>query len=1828
MDLERRHRPRHFRPALQRRAEVPSAPYEFAVNTTTTGNQTSPVVTALNNGNFVVAWLSGGIFAQTYDANGVKVGSQLTLNSAATNAQNEAITALSDGGYLVTWTSGSTVFAEHFSASGSPIGSQFTVTTAAGGASSVTALSGGGFLVTWTGSDSNIHGQQFDATGATVGDPQSSHSGGNSHPVLATLANNDVVLTWTGSDGVGNGTGITGQFFAGAQTQSNADSYRPVISPDGRYIVFASDAALVPGDTNGQTDTYIYDRWTQSVSLVSQTAAGQLGFAIEALGNGVNSGGFVSAFGGAALAFNQGTASKAGSVITFANSSLSDFNPDAGTITLTLTAHGTLHAVSSGGLTIVQDGSGGTLEVTGSLTAINAALHAGVNYTPDSAHAGGPDTLTLNAVDTTGDGTTQVVSFDNSLSTSVSPITGTPTDSFITNVYAVDSSTGASGAVLDDARALTYVDAPPENVNAQPVPNPVDPLAPARPGFVFGIPTNQNVLQSADFNVFSTGATGQAHTFRLALYEWNGSNVVGAAIFTTGPFNLQDSTNTPITDFPLNALNIPVDSAKQYVWEIIADGTVTTSTPAALNFAPALTTSGALGFVDSNDTHTVSVASHSGDWGNLIAWVATDTTGTNQDGKINWAYEVNPQAAAALTIGQTHTDTFTVTLIDSAGNPATRDVTVTVIGTNEVPQLSFASAVSSFEFDRSTSHPTQRQCRSAPSTKRRIRPAIATAHSASGSFTFTDFNAAGVDAADSHSVTAELASSEWKSAGGAVLSFDTPQNADLLQSVALFADTADTNNPSATFAAWLQSDASNSSPGDVDWHFQLPDNALDFLAAGETLTLVYNVTLTNSHLASDTRQVTVTVTGTDDAPVITTADPQVGITEQDLTTGSATADTASGSLAFTDVDLSETGHTAAVTQVQASGVTSGAPDDTTLLSFLNTGTVVKDAGSSDGTIAWGFSAPDQTFDYLAVGEHLTLQYTVQVTDASGATGTQTVTVTVTGTDDAPVITTADPQAGITEQDLTTGSATADTASGSLAFTDVDLSETGHTAAVTQVQASGVTSGAPDDTTLLSFLNTGTVVKDAGSSDGTIAWGFSAPDQTFDYLAVGEHLTLQYTVQVTDASGATGTQTVTVTVTGTDDAPVITTADPQVGITEQDLTTGSATADTASGSLAFTDVDLSETGHTAAVTQVQASGVTSGAPDDTTLLSFLNTGTVVKDAGSSDGTIAWGFSAPDQTFDYLAVGEHLTLQYTVQVTDASGATGTQTVTVTVTGTDDAPVITTADPQAGITEQDLTTGSATADTASGSLAFTDVDLSETGHTAAVTQVQASGVTSGAPDDTTLLSFLNTGTVVKDAGSSDGTIAWGFSAPDQTFDYLAVGEHLTLQYTVQVTDASGATGTQTVTVTVTGTDDAPVITTADPQAGITEQDLTTGSATADTASGSLAFTDVDLSETGHTAAVTQVQASGVTSGAPDDTTLLSFLNTGTVVKDAGSSDGTIAWGFSAPDQTFDYLAVGEHLTLQYTVQVTDASGATGTQTVTVTVTGTDDAPTISATSDGFSEQAGTNNAGNDTASGHISFTDVDLSDRPTVTAPFASSYTYLAADGITSLTLTTPQEIALETALAINPDGGNANDGSATWTYTVADNALDFLAAGETLTLIYTATVNDHNGGVVTTPIDVTITGTNDAPIITNGPVTGALQEDGDGTTTYQQSASGTLAATDADHNANLTWSVTGTGAVASQQANYSFAIDNFTIVKDTLTIVDDDMSSAPVAGGGDYAVGVNGTTGVLTSGLDPNDPNNTREVTFLDASTALPSTSFNTGDATVANGAIRLTGTDRH
>jgi hypothetical protein len=68
--------------------------------------------------------------------------------------------------------------------------------------------------------------------------------------------------------------------------------------------------------------------------------------------------------------------------------------------------------------------------------------------------------------------------------------------------------------------------------------------------------------------------------------------------------------------------------------------------------------------------------------------------------------------------------------------------------------------------------------------------------------------------------------------------------------------------------------------------------------------------------------VRITVTGTDDRPVINMT-PVANVTEQANRTLSISPDTAHIALTFVDHDLTNTGHTAAVTGVSASGATSG-----------------------------------------------------------------------------------------------------------------------------------------------------------------------------------------------------------------------------------------------------------------------------------------------------------------------------------------------------------------------------------------------------------------------------------------------------------------------------------------------------------------------------------------------------------------------------------------------------------------------------------------------------------------------------------------------------------------------------------------------------------------------------------------------------------------------------------------------------------------------------------------------------------------------------------------
>ena len=161
--------------------------------------------------------------------------------------------------------------------------------------------------------------------------------------------------------------------------------------------------------------------------------------------------------------------------------------------------------------------------------------------------------------------------------------------------------------------------------------------------------------------------------------------------------------------------------------------------------------------------------------------------------------------------------------------------------------------------------------------------------------------------------------------------------------------------------------------------------------------------VTSDGLLGNTRTIALTVSPTaNHGPVIdaTTTIATGGITERANTFGSTTSDTASGAIKFIDIDRTDT-HTLTVSGVTASGAIAGLPANTTLLTYLTKGTVTEQTGTELGSAAWNFAAPDNVFDYLAAGQTATLTYLVTLADNKSGSTTQTVTVTITGTNDAP-----------------------------------------------------------------------------------------------------------------------------------------------------------------------------------------------------------------------------------------------------------------------------------------------------------------------------------------------------------------------------------------------------------------------------------------------------------------------------------------------------------------------------------------------------------------------------------------------------------------------------------------------------------------------------------------------------------------------------------------------------------------------------------------------------------------------------------------------------------
>ncbi|WP_157936504.1 VCBS domain-containing protein [Vibrio splendidus] len=805
------------------------------------------------------------------------------------------------------------------------------------------------------------------------------------------------------------------------------------------------------------------------------------------------------------------------------------------------------------------------------------------------------------------------------------------------------------------------------------------------------------------------------------------------------------------------------------------------------------------------------------------------------------------------------------------------------------------------------------------------------------------------------------------------------------------------------------------------WTYDLDNTNPQVQALGKGATATDTITVNSAD--GTPHQITITVNGTNDTAVIGGTSAGAVTEETQLQT--------SGSLTITDTDTGEA-------------------------QFSNT-----DIKGSLGTLhltdagQWTYDLDNTNPTVQALGKGAATTDTITVTSADGTT--HQVTIAVNGTNDKAVITGTNTGAVTEDQDLTNQLNVHPNymlTQGKLFISDVDTNE------ATFPMQSGI-------------------VGDHGIGSFTLIpsgiWLFSADSKQAAVQALGVGDTLTESTTITSVDGTQ--KTILVTINGTNDAPVITPVATQT-VTEDgsktitfhatdidttdtltpsvSATHGSASLN-AQGEIVFTpdanyngpaSVVLSVTdGHTTTsqtinvdvtpandapvinpivpVNATEDGAVVTGQLTSTDIdtgdtATFTTTSTQGGFTLNADGS--YNLDPTDASFQHLKAGEISTFTIPVTVTDSAGATDTKDLVITVTGTNDTPVISGVDT--GALKEDVSANPQSNElTATGKLDIVDIDTGE-----------GSFVSHGF-NKTALQGHYG-----KLEISQDGS--WSYSADNSQTAIQSLGEGEQLTDTIKVTSKDGTT--HDVVVTINGTNDKAVIGGSNTGAVTEESQLQT--------SGTLTVTDVDTGEA-------------------------HFANT-----DIQGSLGTLhltdngAWTYDLDNTNPAVQALGNGATATDTITVHSADGTP--HQVTITVNGTNDNAVVGGVDTAsVTEKAAGDNMSPDhaqsgmatlrvstlNANGHLSVIDPDSGQ-----SGFADNnvgYNYHGTYG----------------DLILNPNGDwnyYADAGSLTHIGgrpTTRGSAIDKLGEGETLT--DTITVHTKDG----TPhnIVITINGSNDRP-----------------------------------------------------------------------------------------------------------------------------------------------------
>lgn len=820
------------------------------------------------------------------------------------------------------------------------------------------------------------------------------------------------------------------------------------------------------------------------------------------------------------------------------------------------------------------------------------------------------------------------------------------------------------------------------------------------------------------------------------------------------------------------------------------------------------------------------------------------------DANGNYTYELNDGLAQRLSQGDSVTETFTIMVSDGRGGMVQQEITVTVNGTNDLPTLSM-------NWGESGNGVTEDA-----------------GEIASGTWDVKD------DDADGGRQTVSIAGKEGTNGSGVdgILGGETPNAATFETDYGRL-----TLNPDGTYSYELKNDS----------------EAVQKMGDGETRTETFDITTTDAHGSSHTQTITVVVTGTNDAPVITRhgsdtlnlKEAGVGTVDQGGIPGSGVGDhnqviegndKAGGSFTVKDVDAGDKLSAVIVdgNGNPASGVVTN-PDTGVMTLETEYGTLtVTPNTNADGSVTYTYNFElNAKADSLNEGQKVDYEYKIEVSDGHGDDSkvTQDVNIKIEGTNDAPVLSMAwDNGNGVTDGSNET------TVSGHFTITDND-SDGGKQSL--SIAGKENTSGTATDGAIDGASGSAAFfVTDYGTltvnPDGTYKYVLNEDSEATKKLGSGETHEEKFDVTTTDAHGATHTETITVVVTGANDAPVVEHSGDSLFLKESGQGNKAEVADAtgwaeginqgkvagiASAENSFTVRDPDGDQLKASLTDASGkplSNVTVGDDGKMTVVTDMGTLTVTPKV-NADGSVTYTyhFDLNDKAADVLSQydpsnpqafdpahpengGNYYDINVGVSVSDGKGGTINVPVGVHIEGTNDKPVV----------------------------------LHSTIH------VKESGVYNG--NYATTEDHKNDGAVGQQNERPTAKGQVPFSDVD--------GDSMTLQASLKTDKDSD---TSTVKVTDTGNK---------PLGDLTETIEVTGHKTDST------NPDIQILET----------------------------NFGTLKLNTVTGE----YEFELNQEAAQHLAQGEKFVFQFTITATDSHGAQGRHEIGVTIEGANDAPTLS--------------------------------------------------------------------------------------------------------------------------------------------------------------------------------------------------------------------------------------------------------------------------------------------